>query len=430
MNAADRAPTSPSLPSFIPLTLVSLATIVATAGCTGGDVGVYEPIASAELQSAQLTEAAIRVGAGTQLPVVDETASSVTLQPGLDAPGIAAGNVLVSDGQLRRVVSIANDRDGLLTAVTEPAQLEEAFEELTLNAALEPDPNAGGASGLRFDLGTFPLFSLPNARGDIQNAAVEVIPDIHTQLDLATQRFHLDYALEVDASFELLLQARGNGAHGDSFPIPGANRDFVILAGWVPVVITIELIATWQVEYSGAVDLTMPVGLAGTVRGSLDHQPGIGWSAKLDEHDAWADGGIPTLQLGGAWGVGATVSLQPRVTVAPFRVAGPYVEITPSAYARGNGDEASWRAEVGARFAAEAGFVVDFFKILRRGGRIEYALFRLLDTTIWSTTFGNGSGDEPPTDTAPLAGPPVQASAPPVRRGAVSYRGQLNRLLE
>ncbi len=361
-----------------------------TAGCLDNATDNLQPseAVQAELHQVELRRDAVRLGSASGVELVAATEQTLTLSIAPDAPTIAAGTVLVAANEIRRVVELERLSDTTFVATTELAGLGDAFDQLDFSVHFAPssiDSARADSQRFAFALGSMRLFASGNVNTGISAATYSVTPDVSATMNLAERRFHADYDIKLAASFNLHLEAHGAGRVGHEAPLPGMKRDFVILAGWVPIVITVELVAGWSVAYDGDIDITVPIELNERLSGAVDHAPGDGWVAPLRVHTPIATAHAPRVSATSDFLLEGKIFIKPKVTVAPFKVAGVYIDVEPNVFLRiyeTTNRESGLR--LGINVNSEVGAALNLFEALGSRVGLRYRLFTLFDVDIWT----------------------------------------------
>ncbi len=361
--------------------------LVGGTGCTTAPAeGELDATAvDSELRSVELKPEAVRVGPGTEFEVLDAADQSMTLlYDGAESP-IQLGSILIADDGIRRVLAIDPMDDDAIIVKTEPAALEDAFAELDFSVRFAPAlNNLRAGPRIRFPLGDRSLLKVGPLSAAVANAELTVTPDIAVSMNLVNEYFHADYAIDIAARFDLVFEAHGKASSRFETPIPGMKREFVVSAGWVPVVITVELIAGVQATYDGDIAVTLPVTISERIEGSASHTRGGGWQARLGAHLPRSRGGSPRITADSDFQLEGKIFVKPRVTVAPFRVAGLYIDAGPNLFLRRHQANQEVGIKLGVNINATVGAAVNFFKLFGRQIPIRYQLLELFSKDVWT----------------------------------------------
>jgi hypothetical protein len=294
----------------------------------------------------------------------------------------APGDVLISGraaGFLRRVRSIRVDGDSVV-ADTEPASLEDVFEQVHVRGAINgseaPAPGATTTAGLapRTVRLALPRLSLEGRRLAIGHGSeIEIVDgdfDFQPELDfdLTMHRGKVEH-LKVLASGE--SRARLHVRYHLAKPVEPGSGLFVHMesgtplletppsyavfwAGSVPIVVSVRarLLANWELHVGGDVTGEQDVRADGSVSAGLEYAGG-GWRNLASKSLALSHAGTTVLT---SHAVAGDVTLTARLDVSFYEVAGPYIGLAAYAGVKHTGSSAGsgWSLENGLRGVAGA----------------------------------------------------------------------------
>jgi hypothetical protein len=292
-----------------------------------------------------------------QLHVLDGTNLSVAPASlrgsGADATALSqlvAGDVLVSQQQggfLRKVVRVSSDGADVVVD-TEPAALDDALVQGALHASNDllaaTAPSVAGDRGaqsvvnvppLVLNFANLPLFDY-GAKGKLAlNGTITLHPYLDVDLAFGGGRLQsFDLVMHGDIDAQLALQLTAGGELSQSFTQSLWTAPPVVLTQFIgpfPLVetISVELVATGEAHAGATGTLTL---------GGLDATAQLSAGAKFDGSN-WSPVGTQTINLTPVQPslavnlqAGGSVSLQARVAVRFYDIAGPYLGVGP--YAR------------------------------------------------------------------------------------------------
>jgi hypothetical protein len=294
----------------------------------------------------------------------------------------APGDVLISGraaGFLRRVRSIRAEGDRVV-ADTEPASLEDVFEQVHVRGAINgneaPAPGATTAAGLapRTVRLALPRLSLEGRRLAIgQGSEIEIVDgdfDFQPELDfdLTMHRGKIEH-LKVLASGE--SRARLHVRYHLAKPVDLGSGLFVRMAsgtplletppsyavfwaGSVPIVVSVRarLLANWELLVGGDVTGEQDVRADGSVSAGLEYAGG-GWRNLASKSLSLSHAGNTVLT---SHAVAGDVTLTARLDVSFYEVAGPYIGLAAYAGVKHSGSAAGsgWSLQNGLRGLAGA----------------------------------------------------------------------------
>jgi len=321
-----------------------------------------EPGVDLELHDAQL------VGSRTRFP---------------ELAAATAGDILVSGraaGFLRRVRSIRVDGDDVV-AETEPASLEDVFEQVHVRGAINgdaPAAAAGGAAtpgigmrGIRLDLPKLALegkriaigqgneieivdgdfsfqpeldFDLSMHGGRVEHVKVLAAGESNARLHV---RYHLSKPVDRQAGFFVHLS--------DGVPLLETPPYYAVFwAGYVPIVVSVRarLLAGCELLVGGDVTGEQDVSADGAVSTGLEYTNG-GWRNLASKSLSLSRTGTTSVA---SHSVSGDITLTARLDVSFYELAGPYVGL--QAYAgvkhEGTADASGWFLQNGLRGIAGA----------------------------------------------------------------------------
>jgi hypothetical protein len=328
-----------AMKNTIPLPTLILPTLIIVTGCAG------------QIETPTNTRA-IQTVTSPQLHVLD--GSGVTVAPtSLRASGTAAaalaslhaGDIVVASqagGFLRKVDSVSSNGTDIVVT-TEPAALDDALVQGALHAStdlLAPAAGDRAASSvvnvppLVINFNELPLFD-QGAQGKL---ALDGTLTLHPYLDVdlafgggRLQSFELVLNGDIDAQLALKLTA--GGTLSQSFTQTIWSAPPVVLTQFIgpfPLVetVSVELVATGEVHAGATGTLTL---------GGLDATAQLAAGARFDG-TSWSPVATQTVDLQPvqpaldvAASAGGSVSLQARVAVRFYDIAGPHLGVGPYA---------------------------------------------------------------------------------------------------
>lgn len=314
---------------------------------------------------------------GKELDVQPDSVAASVAQLGATAR-YAPGDVIVSGraaGFLRRVRATRVEGDRVVVD-TEPASLEDVFQQVHLRGSLAEPPAApaAAAAGLA-PRGVFlqlPAMQIANTRVPVGNGSeIEIVEGSFSMqpkldFDLKMRGGKLDH-LQVVASgtTQTKLHVRYDLHHvagqsgylclTDGIPVADSPPYYAVFwAGVVPVVVAVRarLLAGFKLNVSGEVSGEESVGANGSVMAGLEYANG-GWRNVASNGVSIRAEGRPTVV---SHHISGDVTLTARLDVSFYDLAGPYVGV--QAYTgvghEGSDDVSGWFDEIGLRGIAGA----------------------------------------------------------------------------
>lgn len=320
---------------------------------------------------------------GVDLQVTDSTLTA----PRARFPELAsasAGDVLVSGraaGLLRRVRSIRVDGDNIV-AETEPASLEDVFDQVHVRGALTgsdapataaDQATASGLAprGIRFAM---PKLSIEGRRlGVGQNSEIELVdgefafdPEVDFDLRMRAGRIEHIKVLAAGATSARLhvryhLKKPENLQSGfflhfsDGTPLAETPPYYAVFwAGVVPVVVSVRarLLANWELLVGGDVEGEQDVSVSGAASTGLEYLSGD-WRNLSSSSLSLSRVGDNTLA---SHSISGNVTLTARLDVSFYEMAGPYVGLEAYAGVKHSGtdQQSGWALQNGIRGLAGA----------------------------------------------------------------------------
>ena len=329
----------------------------------GGDV----PGVHAVTQTATLSKAAVVLDEAASVTV--STSEDALVFAGTDRADLAAlqpGAVLVGTagrGFLRRVESVSS-ADGQTTVHTSPATLEDLFDEASFSLELPldgPPPAPGAPAGAQPQPPCWSCAAAPWLGADLTGTVLYENREgeganqgfVRATLSPATMtlapRLSFDYtksflsgvhflSFEAKGQFQAALGldvAFSNAALEGKHELTLASQTFRLMVGTVPVLVTPELSVVLEgtmIHNGGFCRVRAGVQLVGDFDAATTFD-----SEREPQWDGWSGGyadlsALP-FQVSGDWSAAGSVTLAARlkVSVKIYDVAGPYVDLGPSA---------------------------------------------------------------------------------------------------
>jgi hypothetical protein len=312
---------------------------------------------------------------GKELDVQPDSVAASVAQFGAIATYVP-GDVIVSGraaGFLRRVRATRVEGDRVVVD-TEPASLEDVFQQVHLRGSLAEPPPAPATAGLA-PRGVFlklPAMQIANTRVPVGDGSeIEIVEGSFSMqpkldFDMKMRGGKLDH-LQVVASgtthtklhvrYDLHHVAGQSGSvrRSDGIPVADSPPYYAVFwAGVVPVVVAVRarLLAGFKLNVSGEVSGEESVSANGSVTAGLEYENG-GWRNVASNGVSIRAEGPPTVV---SHHISGDVTLTARLDVSFYDVAGPYVGV--QAYTgvghEGSDDLSGWFAEIGLRGIAGA----------------------------------------------------------------------------
>ena len=319
-------------------------------------------------------------GVDLQLNDSDLTGSRTRFPQLADA---VAGDILVSGragGFLRRVRSIRVDGDDVV-AQTEPASLEDVFNQVHVRGAINGDPPAGapatpgiGTRGIRLEI---PKLALEGKRLAIgQNSEIEIVdgdfafqPELDFDLTMhggkvehikvlaageSNARLHVRYHFSKPDNLQsgAFLHLSGGA---DGTPLLETPPYYAVFwAGYVPIVVSVRarLLAGYELLVGGEVDGEQDVSADGSVSTGLEYTNG-GWRNLASKSLSLSHAGTTNIA---SHSLAGDITLTARLDVSFYELAGPYVGLQAYAGVKhvGTADTSGWFLQNGLRGLAGA----------------------------------------------------------------------------
>jgi hypothetical protein len=357
--------------TFAPL--VALGVVLGAAGCAGDPAG--DEATDADL--APIVRSRVHVLAGDlgDEVKVDTDALVATGARACELAERAEGDVVVSEsGFARRVKRVSRDGDRVVVA-TEPASLEDLFEQARLHHdSTRDDQHDVGSPGIApktVDVELAPMAlrgrKIPVGEGFVEIMDGELAFRPRLDLDVVLRRGRIDrFRVSASGEAHARLHTRWDlkrdfvqgtaGVHlgnGGTPLVESPPAFFVVWAGSVPVVLSVraKLLAGWDVDVGGETSGEDDVRVDGSAAAGISYDGA--WhttsSKSLDvRHES------RSFRLTGSFA--GDLLLTARLEISIYELGGPYIGLQAYSGFRHDGNDmrSGWTAERGLRGLAGA----------------------------------------------------------------------------